>query len=315
MQSTITYNATVAQDPSGNYTSINDAIAAAPENSKNRYYIHVKPGVYKEYVQVKKTNIALIGDDAATTIITGNKSNADGFKTYDTATMFVGGLGFIAVSLTIENSAPQPNSHQAVALNSIADRSAFYKCVFLGYQDTLYADHNRQFYKECDIYGSVDFIFGSAKAVFQDCNIYARRFPLENVITAQAKESDPNIKDSGFSFQNCKITVAPEAVPHKSEVKAYLGRPWRNYATVVFMESYLDDIVAPEGWMPFGNNTKMFYAEYNNRGPGANTSKRVKWPGYKVFTSATEAIPFTVSKWIDGDTWIPETGIPYNGGL
>ena len=87
MQSTITYNATVAQDRSGNYTSINDAIAAAPENSKSRYYIHVKPGVYKEYVQVKKTNIALIGDAAATTIITGNKSNADGYKTYDTATM------------------------------------------------------------------------------------------------------------------------------------------------------------------------------------------------------------------------------------
>ncbi|GFS34667.1 plant invertase/pectin methylesterase inhibitor superfamily [Actinidia rufa] len=158
MQSTITYNATVAQDRSGNYTSINDAIAAAPENSKSRYYIHAMM--------------------LPTTIITGNKSNAEGFKTYDTATMFVGGPGFIAVSLTIENSAPQPNSRQAVALNSIADRSAFYKCVFLGYQDTLYADHNRQFYKECDIYGSVDFIFGSAKAMFQDCNIYARRFPL-----------------------------------------------------------------------------------------------------------------------------------------
>ncbi|XP_057493281.1 pectinesterase 2-like [Actinidia eriantha] len=232
MQSTITYNATVAQDRSGNHTSINDAIAAAPEN-------------------------------------------------------IVGGPGFIAESLTIENSAPQPNSHQAVALNNIAYRSAFYKCAFLGYRDTLYANHHRQFYKKCDIYGSIDFVFDSVKA-----------------------KADPTEPDNG-SFQNCKIT----AVPHKSEVKAYLGRPWRNYATVVFMESYLDDIVTPKGWMPLGNNTKMLYAEYNKRGPGANTSKRVKWPGYKVFTSATEAIPFTVSKWIDGDTWIPETGIPYKGGL
>ncbi|GFY93526.1 hypothetical protein Acr_08g0019220 [Actinidia rufa] len=113
----MTYNATVAQDGSANYTCINDAIAGVPVNSKNRDSIHVLPGVYKENVQVNKTDIALIDDYTGTTIITGNKSNASGHQTYDTTRMFVAGYGFIAESLTIENSVPLTNSHQAVALN------------------------------------------------------------------------------------------------------------------------------------------------------------------------------------------------------
>ncbi|KAF7154031.1 hypothetical protein RHSIM_Rhsim01G0279000 [Rhododendron simsii] len=317
----ISYNATVAQDGSGNYTTIHDAIAAAPVKSVNRYYIHVKPGVYKdEYVTVgeDKTNIALIGDSANTTKITGSKSNGGGIMdTPKTATMIVDGSGFMARSITFENSAPPPNSHQAVALTNNADRSAFYQCVFLGYQDTLLANHNQQFYKDCDIYGSVDFVWGYAKAVFQDCRLYARRIGSDgNMVTAQGKNSPT--KDSEFSFQNCKVTVDPNLALRKSEVSVVLGRPWMDYATVVFMESFLDTIVKPEGWSISWDNIPkphIFYAEYNNSGPGANTSGRVKWPGYRVLTSAAEAIPFTVSKFIDGDAWIPEMGIPYQGGL
>ncbi|XP_028054440.1 pectinesterase-like [Camellia sinensis] len=280
------------------------------------YYIRVKPGVYSEYVVVgeDKTNIALIGDDAATTKITGNRSNAIGFGTPQSATMTVDGEGFIGQSLTIENSAPI-NSGQAVALNNNANHSAFYKCIFMGYQDTLLANTNSQFYKNCEISGTVDFIFGFASAVFQDCGIYVRRLSPANVITANGGKPNPASTNFGFSFQNCTINVAPELRSRKKEVKAFLGRPWQNYATVVFMESYLDEIVPPEGWTWCCNNTILMFAEYNNRGPGANTSRRAKLSGYKVFKSATEATPFTVSKLIDGDSWIPQTGIPYRGGL
>ncbi|CAL5350617.1 unnamed protein product [Camellia sinensis] len=318
LQTNIIFNATVAQDGSGNYRRINDAIAAAPMHISvtNRYYIRVKPGVYSEYVAVgeDKTNIALIGDDAATTKITGNRSNATGFGTTQSATMTVDGEGFIGQSLTIENSAPI-NSGQAVALNNNANHSAFYKCIFMGYQDTLLANKNSQFYKNCEISGTVDFIFGSASAVFQDCGIYVRRLSPPNVITANGGKHDPTSSNFGFSFQNCTINVAPELRSRKNEVKAFLGRPWKNYATVVFMESYLDEIVLPEGWTWCCNNTIMMFAEYNNRGPGADTSRRAKLSGYDVFKSATEATPFTVSKLIDGDSWIPQTGIPYRGGL
>ncbi|CAL5419670.1 unnamed protein product [Camellia sinensis] len=318
LQTNIIFNATVAQDGSGNYRRINDAIAAAPMHISvtNRYYIRVKPGVYSEYVVVgeDKTNIALIGDDAATTKITGNRSNAIGFGTPQSATMTVDGEGFIGQSLTIENSAPI-NSGQAVALNNNANHSAFYKCIFMGYQDTLLANTNSQFYKNCEISGTVDFIFGFASAVFQDCGIYVRRLSPANVITANGGKPNPASTNFGFSFQNCTINVAPELRSRKKEVKAFLGRPWQNYATVVFMESYLDEIVLPEGWTWCCNNTIMMFAEYNNRGPGANTSRRAKLSGYKVFQSAAEATPFTVSKLIDGDSWIPQTGIPYRGGL
>ncbi|CAL5350621.1 unnamed protein product [Camellia sinensis] len=318
LQTNIIFNATVAQDGSANYRRINDAIAAAPMHISvtNRYYIRVKPGVYSEYVAVgeDKTNIALIGDDAATTKITGNRSNATGFGTTQSATMTVDGEGFIGQSLTIENSAPI-NSGQAVALNNNANHSAFYKCIFMGYQDTLLANKNSQFYKNCEISGTVDFIFGSASAVFQDCGIYVRRLSPPNVITANGGKHDPTSSNFGFSFQNCTINVAPELRSRKNEVKAFLGRPWKNYATVVFMESYLDEIVLPEGWTWCCNNTIMMFAEYNNRGPGADTSRRAKLSGYNVFKSATEATPFTVSKLIDGDSWIPQTGIPYRGGL
>ncbi|KAL7169766.1 hypothetical protein ACSBR2_034742 [Camellia fascicularis] len=159
----------VAQDGSGNYRRINDAIAAAPMHISviNRYYICVKSGVYSEYVVVgeNKTNIALIDDDAATTKITGNRSNATGFGTLQSATMTVYREGFIGQSLTIENSAPI-NNYQAVALYNNADHSVFYKCIFMGYQDTLLANKNSQFYKNCEISGTVDFIFGYASAVF-----------------------------------------------------------------------------------------------------------------------------------------------------
>ncbi|KAL7170534.1 hypothetical protein ACSBR2_035412 [Camellia fascicularis] len=293
LQTNIIFNATVAQDGSGNYRCINDAIAAAP--------MHISVTNSRRFTVNmwwwERTRRTLIGDDTATTKITA-----------------VDGEGFIGQSLTIENSA-SINTGQAVALNSNANHSAFYKCIFMGYQDTLLANKNSQFYKNCEISGTVDFIFGFASAVFQDCGIYVRRLSPPNVITANGGKLDPTSTNFGFSFQNCTINVALELRSRKKEVKAFLGRPWQNYATLVFMESYLDEIVLPERWTWCCNNTIMMFAEYNNQGLGAYSSRRAKLPGYKVFKSAAEAIPFTVSKLIDGDSWIPQTGIPYRGGL
>ncbi|KAE9464002.1 hypothetical protein C3L33_04070, partial [Rhododendron williamsianum] len=362
----ITFNATVAQDGSGDYTTIKAAIDAAPVGSVNRYYIHVKSGVYKdEYVTVgkDKTNIALIGDDAHNTFITGNRSIATGYTNVpETASMTP------PINITFNATVAQDGSGDYTTIKAAIDAAPvgsanrYYihvkegvyrdeyvtvgknkinialigdgahntvitgkRSIATGYtnvpetasMNTLLANHNRQFYKDCDIYGSVDFVWGYAKAMFQDCRLYALRIGSDgNVITAQGKDS-PTF-DSGFSFQNCKVTVDPELALRKSEVSVILGRPWTDYATVVFMQSFLDDIVKPEGWSISWDNIRkpyIFYAEYNNSGPGANTSGRVKWPGYRVITSAAEASRFTVSKFIDGDAWIPEMGIPYQGGL
>lgn len=116
--------------------------------------------------------------------------------------------------------------HQAVAVRIEADQSAFYKCRFLGYQDTLYTSKHRQFFRECEIFGTVDFIFGDASVIFQHCMIYVRK-PLDsqkNTITAQKRES-PGLK-TGIIIQNCTITTAPGLAQQLSKFQTFLGRPW-----------------------------------------------------------------------------------------
>ncbi|XP_022148123.1 probable pectinesterase/pectinesterase inhibitor 39 [Momordica charantia] len=310
----ITFNATVSLDGSGDYVHISDAIAAAPNNGSIRFYIHVKPGIYKEHIEVPelKTFISLIGDDASTTVIVDDRSNHAGFSTTSSATFTVKAKHFVAQFLTFQNSAG-PENGQAVAVLSEANYTAYYKCVFMGYQDTLYVRGAFQLFKECDVYGSIDFIFGDGLAIFQDCNVYARI--LGTTITAQSK----SYKDqrSGFTFQNCNVTVSPEIQSIKDQVTVSLGRPWRNYSTVIFMESFLDDIVEPGGWSEWPRTPVylLFYAEYNNSGSGADTSQRVKWPGYHVLHNEDEASRFTVEIFIDGLEWLSETGIPFRRGL
>ncbi|KAL7194275.1 hypothetical protein ACSBR1_034650 [Camellia fascicularis] len=181
----------------------------------------------------------------------------------------------------MENSTPI-NSHQAVALYNNADHSTFYKCIFMGYQDTLLTNKNSQIYKNCEISVTVNFIFGFASSMFQDYGIYIRRLPPPNVITANGGKPNPTSTNFGFLFQNCTINVAPELRSRKTEVKALLGQPWKNYATVVFMESYLDEIVLSERWTLCCNNKIMMFAEYNNRGPVADSSRRAGIRSSKV---------------------------------
>lgn len=307
-------NVVVAKDGSGKYTTVKAAIDAAPKSSSGRYVIYVKAGVYNEQVEINAKNIMLVGDGIGKTVITGSKSVGGGSTTFRSATVAAVGDGFIAQDITFRNTAGAAN-HQAVALRSGSDLSVFYRCGFEGYQDTLYVHSERQFYRECDIYGTVDFIFGNAAVVLQNCNIYARN-PPQNTITVTAQgRTDPN-QNTGIIIHNSKVTGASGLNP--SSVKAYLGRPWQKYSRTVFMKTSLDSLINPAGWMEWDGNfalDTLYYAEYANTGAGSSTANRVKWKGYHVLTSASQATPFTVGNFISGNSWLPSTGVPFTSGL
>ncbi|GAB4825951.1 hypothetical protein Ancab_008819 [Ancistrocladus abbreviatus] len=311
-----TANLVVAQDGSGNYKTIQEALAAAAKRSgSGRFVIHVKSGVYNEYLAIGANlkNIMLVGDGMSSTIVTGSRSVGGGYTTFNSATVAVTGDGFIAKGITFRNTAGASN-HQAVALRSGSDLSVFYQCGFEGYQDTLYAYSQRQFYRECNIYGTVDFIFGNAAVVFQNCNMYVRR-PLasqKNTVTAQGR-SDPN-QNTGTVIQSCQILASSDLKSIVSSFSSYLGRPWGKYSRTVVMETYLDSLINSAGWLAWDGDfalSTLFYGEYKNSGPGSSTSGRVKWSGYKVITSATEATEYSVASFIAGQSWLPATGIPF----
>ncbi|KAM0928139.1 hypothetical protein ACQ4PT_002297 [Festuca glaucescens] len=311
----------VAQDGSGGYTSIAAALADAPRMSTKRYTIHVKKGVYNagEPIIVAKTiwNLTLVGDGIDATVITGHRSYDDHYPTYQTGTVIVLGQGFIAHDLTVENTAGA-TKHQAVAFMSESEKSVVYRCAFKGYQDTLYAKKHKQLYHECRIEGTVDFIFGDATAVFQKCSIIAR-LPLkgqQNTITGQGRVNP--VGPSGFSFHLCDISAADELVHAGYTVETYLGRPWKVYSRVVFLECTMSAVVHPKGWLEWNHSplvNDLFYGEYKNGGPGADVSGRVKWPGYHVIKDMSEASNFTVRSFIQGDEWLPSTGVDYTPGL
>ncbi|KAJ0699334.1 putative pectinesterase [Helianthus annuus] len=312
----------VSQDGSGNFTTITDAINFAPNNTSpstaGYFVVYVTAGVYEEYVNIPKNkkNLMMIGDGINQTVITGNRSVVDGWTTFNSATFIVVAPNFVAMNLTIRNTAGAIK-HQAVALRSGADLSTFYKCSFEGYQDTLYAHSLRQFYRECDIYGTVDFIFGNAATVLQNCNLYPR-LPMSgqfNAITAQGR-TDPG-QNTGTSIQKCNIRAADDLAASNGTTVTYLGRPWKEYSRTVYMQSFMDSLIAPAGWSvwsgDFALNTS-YYAEFNNSGPGSDTSQRVTWPGFHVINE-TDAVSFTVSGFIVGDAWLNQTGVPYDAGL
>lgn len=309
---------TVAADGTANFTTITDAINFAPNNSYDRIVIYVKEGIYDENVDIPsyKPNIVLMGDGRDVTVITGNRSVADGWTTFRSATVSVSAEGFLARDISIENRAGAAK-HQAVALRVNADFAAAYKCTISGYQDTLYVHSFRQFYRECDIYGTIDYLFGNAAVVFQACNIISR-MPLPGqftVITAQSRESPD--EDTGMSIQNCSVLASDELYGKATAVKSYLGRPWKIYSRTVYLESYIDDFIDPSGWTPWPGNEgldTLYYGEYENEGPGSGTQNRVNWPGYHVM-DYYDASNFTVSEFISGAEWLDSTSFPYDDGI
>ncbi|ESQ49503.1 hypothetical protein EUTSA_v10020314mg [Eutrema salsugineum] len=308
----------VAQDGSGQYTTINDALKNVPKKKNTTFVVHIKAGLYKEYVQVNKsmTHLVFIGDGPDKTIISGNKNYKDGITTYRTATVAIVGDYFIAKNIGFVNTAG-PIKHQAVAVRVQSDESIFFNCRFDGYQDTLYTHSHRQFYRDCTISGTIDFLFGDAAAVFQNCTLLVRK-PLPNQacpITAHGRK-DPR-ESTGFVFQGCTIAGEPDYLAVKETSKAYLGRPWKEYSRTIIMNTFIPDFVQPQGWQPwlgnFGLDT-LFYSEVQNTGPGAALASRVTWPGIKTLSN-DEILKFTPDQYIQGNVWVPGKGVPYTPGL
>ncbi|XP_028790019.1 probable pectinesterase/pectinesterase inhibitor 61 [Neltuma alba] len=310
----------VSKDGSGTVKTIAEAIKKVPEHSSRRIIVYVKAGRYEEEnlkVGKKKTNVMFVGDGKGKTIITGGRNFAQGTTTFHTASFAASGAGFIAKDMTFENYAG-PGKHQAVALRVGADHAVVYRCSIIGYQDTCYVHSNRQFFRECDIYGTIDFIFGNAAVVFQSCNLVSRKPMAQqtNTITAQNRK-DPN-QNTGISIHNCRIQAASDLEAAKGSIPTYLGRPWKIYSRTVYMLSYMGDHINPRGWLEWNATSpvdKLYYGEYMNSGPGAAVGGRVNWPGYRVITSKEEASRFTVAQFIAGSSWLPSTGVAFVGGL
>ncbi|KAG4950807.1 hypothetical protein JHK85_044674 [Glycine max] len=313
---TVKADVTVAADGSGDFKTVTEAVKAAPLKSSKRYVIRIKGGVYRENVEVdkKKTNIMFLGDGRTNTIITASRNVVDGSTTFHSATVAVVGANFLARDITFQNTAG-PSKHQAVALRVGGDLSAFFNCDFLAFQDTLYVHNNRQFFVKCLITGTVDFIFGNSAVVFQDCDIHAR-LPdsgQKNMVTAQGRV-DPN-QNTGIVIQKCRIGATKDLESVKKNFKTYLGRPWKEYSRTVIMQSSISDVIDPIGWHEWSGNfalSTLVYREYQNTGPGAGTSNRVTWKGYKVITDAAEARDYTPGSFIGGSSWLGSTGFPFS---
>ncbi|KAL0344978.1 UNVERIFIED_CONTAM: putative pectinesterase/pectinesterase inhibitor 13 [Sesamum radiatum] len=314
-----TPNVTVAKDGSGKFKTIAAALKAMPEKYTGRYVIYIKEGVYEENVIITKkmVNVTMYGEGSQKSIITGKKNYVDGVPTFQTATFAAIGDGFMAQSLGFRNTAG-PEKHQAVALRVQSDRSIFLNCRMEGYQDSLYAQTHRQFYRGCYITGTIDFIFGNAAAVFQNCLIYVRK-PManqQNIVTAQGRTDKR--QTTGIVLQNCRILAADTLKPEKAKFKSYLGRPWKEYSRTIIMETEIGDFIQAEGWKEWEGDfalKTLYYAEFNNKGPGSSTAGRVKWPGYKSTMKKERALEYTVGPFLQGEGWIKNADVPVRFGM
>ena len=275
---------TVAQDGSGDYKTIQEAVNAVRDHMQFRVTIDVKAGTYHEklYISPAKKNIAIIGAGKENTIITNadysgksypekDWTGSSKFSTYTSFTVLVRGNDCVLENLTIENTSGRVG--QAVALHVEADRFAARNCAILGNQDTLYTSKDgRNYFESCYIAGTTDFIFGEATAVFKRCIIQSLS---DSYITAASTTKE---QEFGYVFFDCELRAGSGAG------KVYLGRPWRPYAKTVFIRTLMGAHVLPEGWNAwpgdpmFADKDKTaFYAEFESSGPGSATTKRVAW--------------------------------------
>ncbi|CAN4113380.1 unnamed protein product [Withania somnifera] len=320
----ITPTVVVAKDGSGKFKTVNEAIKAYPQNNAGRYIIYIKAGIYNEQVLIDKSqkNVYMYGDGPGKTIITCDKNVAIAkFTTMSSATVGVNSEGFIAKGITFRNTAG-PEGHQAVALRISGDRGAVFDCSIEGYQDTLYYQTFRQFYRNCVISGTLDFIFGMGSAVIQNSEIVLRRprqISTPNTITADGRQLESEI--GGVVLQNCKIVAEQSYFADRFKYQNYLMRPWKPWSTNIFMETEIGDLIRPEGFMLWGSpkdnrfeQTCEVY-EYANRGPGANTNQRSKlFKKFKIL-SPQEATKYTAGTFLQANLWLHSTGAPFYLGL
>jgi pectinesterase len=303
---------TVAQDGNGNYKTIQEAVNSVRDLGEKEVKIYVKNGTYKEKLIIPswKIKISIIGENTENTIITfddySGKTNPSGkdafgnakFSTYTSFTVLVQGNDIELENLTIINSSGRVG--QAVALHVEGDRFKAKNCRFLGNQDTLYAaiENSRQYYQDCYIEGTTDFIFGKATVLFQHCTI---KNLSDSYVTAASTSA---LQKFGFVFINCTL------IADQSVTKAYLGRPWRPYAKTVFINCDLGKHILPVGWNPWKGDAMfpdkeltVFYAEYKNNGAGASPKTRLTWAKQ---LPDKEAKNYTLKNILGGtDQWNP----------
>jgi pectinesterase len=290
---------TVAKDGSGDFKTVQEAVNAVRDLSEVQVSIYIKKGIYKEklVIPAHKSKISLIGENKDQTIITFDDYSGKGaINTYTSHTVLVQGNDFRAENLTFGNSAGPVG--QAVALHVEADRVVIKNCNILGNQDTLFpsADTSRQYYIDCYIEGTTDFIFGAATVVFERCHIHSKK---NSYITAASTTEN---QAYGFVFLNCKLTA------DTAFQKVYLGRPWRPYAKTVFINTQMGSHILPAGWSVWNKNENhktTFYAEYGSKGPGFLKESRIDWS--KQLTKK-EAKKYTLKEiFSQGTSWLPAT--------
>lgn len=280
----------VDQSGNGDYQRIQDAIDSVPSGNTENVLILVKQGVYREKVVVPldKPSIILTGVKPEKTVITWN----DHGNIFTSPTVSVLASDFICRYITIQNT--HGPGDKAVALRVSGDRVAFFGCRILGHQDTLLDDTGRHYYCNAYIEGDTDFIFGDAASAYKKCHLHSVT-ESHGSITAQHRISDE--QSTGFLFMGCRITGTKTN-------GTWLGRPWADYSRVVFIETYMSDVVLSQGWDDWNEPSRqrtVYYGEYRNYGAGARRSGRVKWSRN---LTPKEAAPFLTLDIIGGRTWI-----------
>ena len=308
------YDVTVAADGSGNFTTVQAAINAAPTARTTVYTIFIKNGRYREKLSIPVTKpfLQLVGESVANTILTyddGASTLVGGIAlgTQNSASFIENAPDFSALNITFENAFG--DGSQAVAVTINADRVVFKNCRFLGNQDTLYIKGSgtpQHYFRDCYIDGNVDFIFGSSVAVFERCVVYAKSRPATGASFITAANTPPG-QAYGFVFRNTKIPS------NTGSTLYYMGRPWQNSTgsvpptqnKVVFLKSTVGaNQIQPTGWTTWdaGTDTNLItYAEYRPRnfsGRNVNTSQRVAWSRQLAATDTAQYQTSTVfSAW------------------
>ncbi|GAU48522.1 hypothetical protein TSUD_243000 [Trifolium subterraneum] len=289
----------VMQDGSGEFKTITDAINSIPSGNTKRVIIHIGAGNYHEKIKIESTKpfVTLYGTPESMPNITYG-GTAKQYGTIESATLIVEGDYFVAANVIISNSAPRPDGKtggaQAVALRASGDKSTFYNCQFFGFQDTICDDRHNHFFKDCLIQGTVDYIFGSGRSLYLKNELRSLGATGPTVIVAQAKHSETD--DTLYSFVHCDIT----GTGHDT----FLARSWLGQSKVVFAYSTMTDVLNPKAWNndlhPEYEKT-VYFGEYKNTGPGANTKGRA--PFTKQLTEA-EVKPFITLGMIQASKWL-----------
>lgn len=328
---------TIAKDGSGDYTTVQAAFDAVPDNYTGRWIIHIKPGTYTERPTLtqNKTNVFLIGDNADTTIITNNISagaiNPDTGLAYGTSlsqTMAIFGNDFTASKITVANTFVNStantqinSSTQAVALKTQGDRQAFYDCKIVGYQDTYLGNSiGRAYFKNCYIEGNVDFIFGRQTVVFDQCTTYINR--NNSVVTAPSTESTTKF---GFVFLDCNLTVPADGTLDFNGTAIsnfHFGRAWQNTPKSAFIRCATPAMLNANGWTtPINGVLPVTFVEYGNTGAGATPERLALRANGGVVLSQTDAQAFTISNVLKKETdpsfffdWMPEASVNFDFG-